>query len=401
MSGRSRWAAVFAIALGTFVLVTNEFLPVGLLVPIAHEFGIGSAVAGTMVTVPALVAAVAAPALTVVAGRLDRRLFLVGMAVLFTLADTLGAITPNFALMLFARVLLGVGIGGFWAIGGTVGGRLVGSEAAGRATAIIFGGISIATVIGVPAAVALGTAFGWRTAFAVTALLALVTLALLLTLLPRLGVEEPVKFAALTGLLRSRPARTGLVTTVLLVTGHFLGYTFISPYLLGPAGLNQAGLTLVLFVFGATGLAGNFLVAPLARRHLKVTILTAALLVTVPAFLLIATGGAFPPVAALALWGLGYGAVPVALQTWIGLAAPTAFEAGSSLYISAFQGSIAAGSLFGALTVASRGLPAAFGVGAALALASALVFATTTRTRRDSTKNVTATTPIPVISKEN
>ena len=401
MLKRSRWAAVFAIALGSFVLVTNEFLPVGLLVPIAHDLGVGSAAAGTMVTVPAIVAAVAAPALTVAAGRMDRRLFLVGMAVLFTLADALGAITPDFALMLLARVLLGVGIGGFWAIGGTVGGRLVGSEDAPRATAIIFGGISIATVIGVPAAVAIGTAFGWRTAFALTAVLALITLALLLTLLRPLGVEEPVNFSALTALLRSRSARTGLAATVLLVTGHFLGYTFISPYLLARAGLNSAGLTLALFAFGATGLAGNFLVAPLARRHLKATILAASLLVAVPALLLVATGGAFPPVVALGLWGLGYGAVPVALQTWIGRAAPAAFEAGSSLYIAAFQGSIAAGSLIGALTVASRGLPTALGVGAALALASALVFGTLTRRGRTRTTIATPTTPVPVVGEEN
>jgi predicted MFS family arabinose efflux permease len=302
------------------------------------------------------------------------------MTVLFTVADVLGAVAPDFAVMLVARVLLGAGIGGFWAIGGTVGGRLVGPAGAPRATAIIFGGISVATVVGVPAAVALGVGLGWRAAFAATALLALVALVLLLVLLPPLGVDEPVRLHALTGLLRSRGARAGLLTTVLLVTGHFLGYTFISPFLLHQAGLSSAGLTLALFVFGATGLAGNFLVAPLAGQHLRATVVSAALAVSLAAAFLVATGGDALPWAALGLWGLGYGAVPVALQTWIGRAAPDAFEAGSSLYIASFQGSIAIGSLLGALTVATGATSTALGIGAGLAAASVVVFLATTRT---------------------
>lgn len=189
------------------------------------------------------------------------------MDALCTLADSLAA-PPNLAVMLAARVLLGVGIGGFWAIGGTV----------------------------------------------------------------------------------------------------FLGHTFISPFLLGQGGLSRKGLTVALFVFGGTGLAGNFLVTPLARWNLTITFLL-ALLVSLPALLLVLSTGGLPPTIALGLWGLGYGAVPVALQTWIDRSNRGAFEAGSSLYIAVFQGSIAIGSLLGAFAVASRGAAATLGSGAALALA--------------------------------
>ena len=109
--------AVFSVALGTFTLVTNEFLPVALLTGIRTSLGVSQGAAATMVTVPAAVAAIASPALAVAAGWLDRRLVLLLMAGLFILSDALSAAAPNFATMLLARFLLGAGIGGFWAIG--------------------------------------------------------------------------------------------------------------------------------------------------------------------------------------------------------------------------------------------------------------------------------------------
>jgi predicted MFS family arabinose efflux permease len=402
---QNRWAAVLTIALGTFVLVTNEFLPVGLLEPIARDLKISTALAGLMVTVPALVAAIAAPTLTVAAGRLDRRVFLLGTAMLFTVADTLAAFAPNFGVMLAARTVLGAGIGGFWAIGGTVGGRLVVGGSAARATAVIFGGISLATVIGVPAAVSLGLSEGWRIAFAATAGLAVVVFALLAVLLPRLGVDRRVRVGDLARLLRTRPSRVGLVTTVLLVTGNFLGYTYISPFLRDTAGLTGSGLTIALFTFGAAGLVGNFVVAPFGRRHLQATVVTAAALIVAGTVILAATGGAVLPIVAIGMWGLGYGAIPVALQTWMGRAAPAEFEAGSSLYIAAFQGSVALGSLLGVFTLTVANTNAAIGIGGACVAISLLVFSLATRetrstpAKRDSpggrgVQSVGSTTPV-------
>ncbi|WP_168203820.1 MFS transporter [Humibacter ginsenosidimutans] len=381
MPSTRRWGAVLAIALGTFVLVTNEFLPVGLLPQIAGSLGVSPVIAGTMVTAPAIVAAVAAPLLTVAAGALDRKLFLVGMMVTFTIADALAAFAATFTVMLIARIVLGAGIGGFWAIGGTLGNRLVGARYAGRATAIIFGGISVATVIGVPAAVAVGLAAGWRAAFAATAVLALGALVLLLILLPTLGAGGAVRWKTLTTLLRSRAARIGLFTTILSVTGHFVGYTFISAFLLSRVGMSPAALTLGLFVFGVAGLTGNFLVGPLARRHLRTTVATAIVLIAGSAGVLAVAADTWMSVILMGAWGLGYGAVPVALQTWIGAAAPKEFEAASSLYIASFQGSIATGSLVGGLAVGVGGTPTALIVGAALAASAAVAFVVTTRPR--------------------
>src|SRR5580704_5300952 len=147
--------AVFSVALGTFTLVTNEFLPVALLTGIRTSLGVSQGTAATMVTVPA-----------VVAGRLDRRLVLLPMAGLFVVSDALSAAAPNFATMLLARFLLGAGIGGFWAIGASIGGCLVPERRAPWARAVIFSGISLAIVLGVPVAAFVGGWLGWRIAFA-------------------------------------------------------------------------------------------------------------------------------------------------------------------------------------------------------------------------------------------
>ena len=207
------WFAVITVGLGTFTLVTNEFLPVGLLTQMSHEFRVSEGTAGTMMTVPGLVAAVTAPTFTVAAGRIDRRLVLIAMSILFTLADILGALAPNFAVMLIARFLLGLGIGGFWAIGASVGPRLVSSVHAARATAIVFSGVSIASVLGVPGGALIGGLYGWRTAFAATAVLGAIALVLQLVLLPKLNVDAPVTWAQLLKVLRGRTARAGLVET--------------------------------------------------------------------------------------------------------------------------------------------------------------------------------------------
>src|SRR6202050_1941681 len=184
--------AVFSVALGTFTLVTNEFLPVALLTGIRTSLGVSQGTAATMVTVPAVVAAIASPALAVAAGRLDRRLVLLLMAGLFVLSDALSAAAPNFATMLLARFLLGAGIGGFWAIGASVGGRLGPGPRAAWARSGIFSGIPPGVVLRVPLAGFVGGGLGWRIAFAAAGGLALLPLILIALVLPKIGVQRPV-----------------------------------------------------------------------------------------------------------------------------------------------------------------------------------------------------------------
>src|SRR3984957_12931188 len=355
MTGGVSWRqrlAVFSVALGTFTLVTNEFLPVALLTGIRTSLGVSQGAAAFMITVPAVVAAIASPALAVASRRLDRRLVLLWMAGLFTASDALSAAAPNFTTMLLARFLLGAGIGGVWGIGASIGGRLVPESRAAWARAVIFSGISLAIVLGVPIASFVGGWLGWRIAFAATAALALVALVLMASLLPRIGVEQPVTRADLIKVVRAPNARLGLVVTLGLVAGQYAAYTFITPFLAKADHAGARAVSGLLLVFGIGGLIGNFGVVRLLSRRLKATVAGMATTLAVATAVMPVVGAWRPAAAvALAVWGLAYGAMTVAMQTWVFTADRRDLWSGSALYPAVFQASIAVGSLLGGAVV--------------------------------------------------
>ncbi|MFE5936915.1 MFS transporter [Streptomyces sp. NPDC056470] len=375
------WARVAAVTLGVFTVMTAELLPVGLLTPVAADLGVSAGTAGLMVTVPGLVAAVCAPLIAVRAAGADRRTVLVGLMGLVAVANLATAAAGHIAVVLGARVLLGVAIGGFWALAGGLAPRLVPAADVGRATAVVFGGVSAASVLGVPAATTAAEWTGWRGAFAGVGVMALVATAALFALLPRLpGTAGRGASAAADGfgrLLRlprdNARVRTGLLLTLLLVTGHFLAYSFVRPVLAEHVHVSGRLVGVVLLGYGLAGVAGNFLAGPGAGRSPRRTLavlsagLTAALLA-----LALAGGATAAGAALLLLWGLAYGGVSVGLQSWFMAAAPEDVETATGLYVSVFCLSIALGALFGGLLVDATTLTALLFTGAALTLAACL-----------------------------
>ncbi|MBZ4323350.1 MFS transporter [Streptomyces huiliensis] len=378
-SSRTGWPAVLAVALGIFSLMTSELLPVGLLTAVASDLDVSEGTAGLMVTVPGLVAAVSAPLVTVATGRVDRRLVLGVLIGTVGAANLASAFAPDITVVLIARFLIGVSVGGFWAIAGGIAVRLVPERHVGRATAVIFGGVEAASVLGVPTGTLLGDLSGWRTAFAVVGVLGLAALACMLFLLPPLPAERTVTLSGLPRLLRSNGGvRAGIAVTFLIVTGHFVAYTFVRPVLV-EAGVAGGTVGVLLLVFGAAGITGNFVAGSLVTRHTRrVVIAIGAVLAAAMAALAVLSPGSGPGAGALlVLWGLGYGAVPVGLQTWVLKAAPEATEAASSVYVSVFNLSIALGALLGGLAVDGTTAAAVLWAGAGLTvLASVLALST-------------------------
>jgi predicted MFS family arabinose efflux permease len=166
-STRRAWWAVSSIAAGTFAFVTTEFLPVGLLSEVAESLKVSSGTAGLMVTVPGLAAAVAAPLLSVAAGRTDRRIVLLALTTMLIASNFIVALASSFGALLIGRFFLGIGVGGFWTFAVGIGRQLVREQSRARATAVILAGISVRTVCGVPAGATIGGLAGWRVAFEV------------------------------------------------------------------------------------------------------------------------------------------------------------------------------------------------------------------------------------------
>ncbi|MEU9143357.1 MFS transporter [Streptomyces sp. NPDC048349] len=374
------WTAVCAVALGIFCLITSELLPVGLLTPVGADLGVSDGTAGLMVTVPGLVAGFCAPLVTVGAGRLDRRLVLCVLIGLMGAANLAAALAPTFAVVLAARVLVGVSVGGFWAVAGGLAVRLVPPPHVGRATALVFGGVPTASVLGVPAGTLLGELGGWRTAFAAVGALGLVALTALLLLLPPLPPTGQITFARLPALLRSNPGvRAGVVVTFLVVTGQFAAYTFVRPILQDVSGIDAAYVSTLLLGYGVAGVAGNFLAGAHGAHR---TLLTVSACLTVILSLIAVLPGAVAGTALLLAWGLAYGGVSVSLQRWMLICAPASAEAATSLMVAMFNLAIAAGALLGGLAVDGLAAPAAPLFGAALMLLAAGTVWTTSIRRR-------------------
>lgn len=349
------WLAVLSVALGAFVVVTSEFLPIGLLTDIAKGLGVTDGTAGLMISIPGIVAAVAAPVMTIVAGKIDRRILVLSLISLLVVSNVTAALAQNFAVMIVARVLFGITLGGFWTIAVTLGGRLVPKKHMARATTIILAGISTATVAGVPTGNLIASLSSWRIAFHVIAGIALLVGVVQMFVLPRLPAPPAPGMRQLTALLRHSDARLGLLTVAVVIAGHFAAYTYVKPFL-KDSGVSETFLGSMFLAYGVAGIIGNFAGGAAAAKNLRATVSVVIALLAASIMLLPLVRESQAGIAALIIaWGLAFGAIPIALQLWVFKAAPEAMEGGAALLVSTFQVFIALGSVLGGQVVDAFG----------------------------------------------
>jgi predicted MFS family arabinose efflux permease len=368
------WLAVFSLALGAAMIVTSEFIPVGFLPNVADDLHVSLGLAGLMVLVPGLTAAVAAPVAIVAAGDLDRRLMIVLLGLLVVVSNALAAAAPTFAVVLVARVFLGIAIGGFWAVVPPLGFRLVGPEAGTRATSIILSGLSAGTVVGLPAGQLFGNLIGWRATFAVAAVAAFGFAATQLVLLPRIPSNGNMRFRHLTRVLHVPIARTTLVAGAVVTIGQFSASTFLTPFLRDEADMGSHLVTALFLGYGLAGIAGTLLGSALVARSRIWTLVGAssafgAIVLILPSV----TAAPFVVGAMLVAWGLIWGLVPLSLQTLMLTATPETPEASAAVLMSLLQLAIAVGSALGGLLVDFSGLDAVYVVGGATAIVAGFV----------------------------
>lgn len=370
---RQAWLAVLSVGIGAFALVTTEFLPVGLLPAIAADLGITKGVAGLMVTIPGLIAAVAAIVVTVGSGRIDRRVVILSLMGLLVASNLLVALAPSFTWVLLGRALLGVGVGGFWAIGGALGPRLVPAASAGKATSIIFAGISLGTVAGVPAGALIGELVGWRAAFGTASALAVVVVLAQFFLLPKLPSVNPVRLRQLPALFGVHKARLGLIATALIFVGQFAAYTYITPFLTQVSGMPESKVSVLLLAYGVTGFIGNIIGGWGVEKSVRISLVLTGLVLGLSVLAMPVIGG--NQVAATVLvgiWGLAFGAMPIAVQTWMFRAAPHLMEGSGAMFVATAQVALASGALLGGMAVDHLGLNSAMVVGGLFAVACAI-----------------------------
>nr|WP_233195206.1 MFS transporter [Acidovorax sp. 62] len=349
---QARWAAVASMALGVFGLVTAEFLPASLLTAMAADLGVSDGAAGQAVTVTALVAAVAAPSLPLLTRQLDRRAVMIAFTLLLVLSNALSALASSLPMLLVARVLLGVALGGFWSMSAALAMRLVPASLFARAMSFILTGVSVATVCAAPIGAWMGDLWGWRSAFIAAGGISLITLAVQLLALPALPPRDNPNLRVLGELLRRPPVRMALLAVLLVISGHFAGFTYIRPLMEQVTHLSVTSITAVLLGYGVGGFFGNFVGGWIAGRSERQAIVAGgAVIAVLAATLLIAGHSAAITAVAITLWGFAFGAFPVGFQTWMVRAAPDQAEGAGGLLVAAFQIAIASGAIFGGLMV--------------------------------------------------
>ncbi|XUW90665.1 MFS transporter [Burkholderia sp. M6-3] len=363
------WLAVVAVAIGAFAFVTTEFLPVGLLPRIAADLGVSAGTAGLMVTVPGVIAAISAPGLMLVAGRMDRRLVFLLLTALLLASNLISAFAPNFGLMLVGRALLGAALGGFWTLATAASGRLVQPKDSARAMATILTGVTCATVIGVPLGTFIASLASWRASFMATGGLVAAALIAQFLFVPSLPSSAALRLNDLVSVLRRPYPRRSMLMVGLVFGAHFSSYTYITPFLLRNANLSMATVTWLLLGFGIIGFFSNFAVSSTVTRSLKISLgAMISLLIFALILLPMLQHSSIGVVALVLAWGVSFGALPLCFSIWIQRATPDSPEAGSALFVSIIQVAIAAGSLIGGIVVDQVGISTDFLFGSGLAL---------------------------------
>lgn len=365
-----RWLAVFSLACGTFVLVNTEFLPIGLLSPIAQSLGVTEGHAGLAVMLPGLIAAISAPLIMLFAKKMDRRNLLLLLSASVILANGIAVMAESFNVLLIGRIILGIGVGGFWSFAIPSGRRLVAEEQGARAISLITAGVAVGTVAGVPAGAFIGDLYGWRMAFTLNSALALVFFVLQWLALPSLPAQQSIGLRAMLGVTKVAGIRYALIIGVFMAGGHFAAYTYLEPWLRFSLKLPASDISLLLMGYGVAGLIGTLTTEITVREFgVKKAFMLNMLLLSLSVLALSLFNLPLPLASALViLWGLAFGALPVCLNIWTYQASPALFETGSALLVCVFQTSLALGALFGGILADNAGVSSAFLLGGALTL---------------------------------
>lgn len=272
--------ALYALTAGAFGIGVTEFVIMGLLIEVGRDLGISIATAGLLISGYALGVVVGAPILTAFSGRLRPRTTLLMLMVIFAIGNIACAMAPNFETLMIARLITALAHGTFFGVGSVVATSLVPEDRKASAIAIMFTGLTVANIAGVPFGTWLGQEYGWRMTFWAVAVVGVVALAVLAVFLPKGDnhaekAEEGGSFAALL----SEPVVTSLAMTVLGFAAVFAVFTFIAPILTQVSGFGEAAVSPILLLFGGGLIVGNLLGGRLADRNLdRALILTIAAL---------------------------------------------------------------------------------------------------------------------------
>lgn len=353
---RFPWLGLIVLSAAVFLSITAETMPMGLLPDMSADLGVDEAAIGLLVTVFAFTVVITSTPLVALTARIPRATMMIAIVLILAASNVLTAVGTDYIVIIGARVLGGLGHGLFWSLVAAYASRLVPEHLIARAVSITLTGGTLAFVLGVPLATALGHAIGWRWAFAAVAAAQVLAALAIWRFLPR--VEAPVAPARVPGAAAVRDPGTPAVlllclTVALVMVGHYAFYTYIAPYLTTVAGIPADAVSAALFVFGLAGLLGLILSGTVLARRPSLGLLS-VMAVNGLALLVLAVlaENFWVALVAFVLWGIAFGAIPPMLQTrLLRAAAPERRDIASAFYTTAFNTGIGGGALLGGIVM--------------------------------------------------
>jgi DHA1 family inner membrane transport protein len=312
--------ALSALTAGAFGIGVTEFVIMGLLLDVSADLGVSISAAGMLISGYALGVVVGAPLLGAISGRWSKKTLLMSLMVVFTIGNLACALAPDYWTLMAARVLTAFAHASFFGVGSVVATGLVPANKKASAIAVMFTGLTVANILGVPFGTWLGQAYGWRSTFWAVTLVGLIAVAVIALLVPRDnpagGSEESSE--GVLAVLGRRAVLLGLATTVLSWVGVFAGFTYIAPILTRITGFPEAAVSPILLVFGGGLVIGNLLGGRLADQRLVPTMLGSLAALSVVLFAMtFAIHSQVLAVIAIGLFGAAAFATVAPLQMWV------------------------------------------------------------------------------------
>ncbi|MET9314073.1 MFS transporter [Kribbella sp. NPDC003505] len=368
-------AALLALAIGAFGIGTTEFVIMGLLPEVATDFGVSIPSAGLLISGYALGVVVGAPLLTAIGSKVSRKTVLIALMGVFIAGNLLSALAPSYGVLMTGRIVAALSHGAFFGVGSVVAASLVPKAKQASAIALMFTGLTVANVLGVPGGTALGQQFGWRSTFWAVTALGVIGLLGIVFLVPRQDTAEGPGLRSELAVFKSLQVWLALAMTALGFAGVFASFTYIAPMMTEVAGFSAGAVTWLLVLFGGGLVVGNLLGGKAADRSLMPSLyLILTLLAAVLVVFVFTAHAKLPSAVTIALFGAAGFATVAPLQKRVMDKATGAPALASAANIAAFNLGNAAGAYLGGLTIEhGLGYTAPNWVGAALAVTGLLV----------------------------
>ena len=368
------WLSLIGMTVSAFVFNTSEFMPIGLLTDIGHEFFLTEAEAGIMITAYAWVVAIFSLPLMLAVSKIEYRKLLLGVIAVFGVGQALSCVVPNYPLLVAARLVVAASHCIFWSIAAPIASQLVTKEHRPLAISMIATGTSIAVIFGLPLGRLIGIYLGWRITFLCVAVITLIIFAYLWSVFPKLAVTKSFSLHQLPALFKNKALIGVYVLTFLYATSYYTGYSYIEPFLLQVAQLSDDIVTIVLTIFGAAGLIGSFLCSKF-YNHFRFKFIRAIMCSIAISLLLLypAAGSMYTVIALCVFWGIAVMAYNVVFQAEVIQAVGVSSSAvAMSMYSGIFNLGIGSGTWLGGMVVTYSSIAYIGAVGGVLAVVAAI-----------------------------